>query len=150
MFHIVDDDSYLGDLLGQIMITLGYKVKVFSCPNEYIRYAKSEAYDIPIGVITDVDMPIMNGYEMMKEVHCVHPSLKFIATTGDPYIEHEYKEKACMFIKKPIRPDLLAAITHKLADCLKHGASDNMGCVNCDDKDSFCLTNWMCPHPYAT
>jgi len=147
LFHIVDNHPYLSDVLGEVMISAGYRVKLFTSPQAYVDYAQSDTFVMPIGVITEIDMPVMNGYEMMQEVHQLHPSLKFVAATSDPFIDHDYKSKACMFIQKPIDPDILVCIAERLANCRRHGPSPHIGCANCDDRNSFCLINWLCPHP---
>lgn len=147
MFHIVENHPYLSDVLGRVMISLGYQVKVFTSSQDYLQYTQSDEFVMPIGVITEIDMPVLNGYEMMQAAHQMHPSLKFVAATSDPFIDHAYKSKACLYIWKPIDPDILACMAKRLSECRTHGPSADIGCVNCDDRDAFCLVNWLCPHP---
>jgi len=145
MFHIVDDQPYLSDMLGQLLGSLGYAVETFTCPQAYLDYAASEEFTMPFGTITDIDMPIMNGYEMMRRLHHIHPSLKFVVVTGEPYIEHEYKSKACMYLSKPFRMYMLSAITQHLSDCLTHGPLKEKHCSDCDNRADFNLPSWICP-----
>ncbi|MBF0606624.1 MAG: response regulator [Candidatus Magnetobacterium sp. LHC-1] len=65
------------------------------------------AYDI---VITDIEMPIMNGLKMIEKMFELDPTQCIIITTG--YNDDEHKSKrACVNIIKPIiREVLLTAL----------------------------------------
>lgn len=150
MFHVVDDDAAVRETYADLLMALGYQVKVFATPRSYLDFVRSPEFVMPLATITNVGMPGMNGYEMMQEVHAFQPMLKFVVATGSPpLIDHAYKSKACMYLNKPFHIDTLKSITDKLSRCIAHGASREIGCAGCDHRDRFHLDDWSCPHPLA-
>ncbi|MBF0342969.1 MAG: response regulator [Nitrospirae bacterium] len=69
----------------------------------------SKAYDI---VITDIEMPIMNGLKMIDKIQEIDLNQVIIITTG--YNDDEHKSnKACVNIIKPIIKDILLSAIYK-------------------------------------
>ncbi|MCD8212774.1 MAG: response regulator [Campylobacter sp.] len=59
----------------------------------------------PDMVITDIHMPMMNGFEMMKEIVKLKPHQKFIVFTSydtDANLMKSIEQGAALFLKKPI------------------------------------------------
>lgn len=146
MIHVIDDQPYLGDILSQIIQTFGYPAKTFTCPQDYIDHVQSPDFQIPLGTITDLHMPAMNGYEMMEQAHSHCPDIKFVVMTGETGIQHEYKSKACMYLTKPFHPDTVKNIILNLAKCSESSSSSRLSCAEIDDRASFAITNKACPH----
>ncbi|KJU86818.1 Signal transduction response regulator, receiver region domain protein [Candidatus Magnetobacterium bavaricum] len=60
-------------------------------------------YDV---VITDIEMPIMNGLKMINKILEIDPAQRIIITTG--YNDDEHKSnKACVNIIKPVIREVL-------------------------------------------
>mgnify|MGYP002638593583 CR=1 FL=1 len=57
MFHIVDDQAYLGEVLAETIKSFAYSAKAFSSPQAYIDHVQSTDFQMPLGTITDIDMP---------------------------------------------------------------------------------------------
>ena len=57
-------------------------------------------------------MPEMSGYEMINAVSNLTSGLKYVVMTGDPGIQSEYSEKACMYLCKPLDPEKLYKVLH--------------------------------------
>ncbi len=108
MFHIVNDQPYLGKIFCEIIESRGHMAKAFTCHQEYINHVKSSEFQMPLATITDVDMPIMNDYAMMGKIHHVNPEMRFIVTSGETAIKHEYKPNACIYL---VNPFCLNAVT---------------------------------------
>ena len=56
-------------------------------------------------VLTDIHMPVMNGFEMMKEIARLKPQQKFIVFTSydtDTNLIKSLEQGATLFLKKPI------------------------------------------------
>lgn len=56
-------------------------------------------------IVTDIHLPGLNGFEMMKEILGLKPSQLFIVMTSfdtDQNIIHSMQEGACSFLRKPI------------------------------------------------
>ncbi|MGG7073860.1 response regulator [Campylobacter sp. 9BO] len=56
-------------------------------------------------ILTDIHMPLMNGFDMMKDIHKIKPHQKFIVFTSydtDNNLLKSVKAGATLFFKKPI------------------------------------------------
>ncbi len=81
---------------------------------EALAHIKIEMPDL---LITDVNMPVMNGLELIKEVRELSASLPIIVVSG--YDEFEYAKKAIeyhveSYILKPIDEDELVGVIERL------------------------------------
>jgi len=144
MFHVVDDDPALGEILTELITMFDHDVALFTCPVEYLKFLKTPAYVSPVAIISDVKMPQMNGYDFMHQVKNIHPQQKFVMITGTPEMEHVHKNLACMYLCKPFAPDTLKTMTDILMRC-QHSC-----CLqddeHIDDRAIFNITSWSCPH----
>lgn len=61
----VDDDKMIGEIAQEMLEVLGYEGKVVSSGKEAIEELKKESFDL---LITDIGMPVMNGWELIKIV----------------------------------------------------------------------------------
>lgn len=74
---------------------------------EALEMFRREPADI---VVTDVEMPLMNGLELLEEIRKISPRTRFLILSG--YDEFEYARKALKldveeYILKPVNEDLL-------------------------------------------
>ncbi|WP_148802281.1 response regulator transcription factor [Campylobacter concisus] len=63
---------------------------------------KKQGFDI---VMSDIHMPVLNGFEMMSEIKKLKPHQKFIVFTSydsDENLIKSYEQGATLFLKKPI------------------------------------------------
>ena len=68
---------------------------------------KSNKPDI---VVTDISMPVMNGYEMIKNIRAIDKDVKIVVTTA--HTEHDGKLDGCIIVQKPILvEELIRSIT---------------------------------------
>jgi len=106
---VVDDEESLRDLLHEALIELGHSVLVA----ENGRQALARLAETPVDVIiTDLQMPEMDGMELTVEVRRRYPEVDVIAITGFSNRYH-YAEViatgAADFITKPFTLDKLEA-----------------------------------------
>lgn len=146
MFHIVDDNSFIREFLGELLKDLGFETMDFECPQKYINFVNSDDYKRPTAIFTDVTMPIMNGYEMINIVAELIAGIKFVVMTGEPHIRSEYIAKSCMYIGKPFAPQIITGVVAKLVDCHHSGPSCQSWCNKMDDHKLFPLHECTCPH----
>ncbi len=146
MFHIVDDDSTLGEILAELISVFGYDVTLFSCPVEYLNLIKSPEYVSPIAIISDVKMPKMSGYDFMHQVKQINPQQKFVMITGTPEMEHTHKQMACMYLCKPFAPAALKTMVDVLMRCQHRCCLQDDEHI--DDRAKFHINCWACPHGY--
>ncbi|HEY6878265.1 MAG TPA: response regulator [Polyangiales bacterium] len=88
---VVDDDEDLAHLLAKVLITRNYEVRTARDSMSAIRAAIEFAPDV---ALMDIGLPMMNGYELAREVRKILPAGKcrLIALTG--FSEEGEKEKA--------------------------------------------------------
>ena len=104
---ILDDSLTIQMFIESYLEELGVQEnEVFSFKSgiEALKFIKSQGADI---VFSDINMPIMSGYDFARELFIMKPSLKssFFAISGDESRESYMKMKlngAKRFIKKPI------------------------------------------------
>jgi len=100
---IVEDDPEMRDLLRKVLEKEGYRVSVASDGAEALSLLGKTAFDL---VVTDMLMPVMNGLDLLHDVHRSRPSLPVILVTafGDwAGYSRAVEEGAAAFIKKPLR-----------------------------------------------
>ncbi|WP_291952936.1 response regulator [Campylobacter sp.] len=105
---IVEDNEISKDLL--VSGLKAYCNNVYSCENgeDGIIYFKKYKIDI---IITDIHMPIMNGFEMMKNILTLKPDQKFIVLTSyDATLSKSLDMGATLFLEKPIDIKMLRSL----------------------------------------
>ena len=65
-------------------------------------------------VLTDIEMPGLNGIAMAKELKTLHPRLQFIFVTNyTEYIEDAFSVEPVFYILKPVEPNKLSEALNK-------------------------------------
>lgn len=113
---IVDDDSLQQQLLLEMFARIegiSFDITATTHANEAIRLAQENAPHI---VFTDIEMPEMNGREIMKRIRKNNDKIKFVAITAhEPSIMPQLRSEgfdACLF--KPFSVQILAATVCQL------------------------------------
>lgn len=109
---IAEDEEY-NQIVVQGMIELLYpdvEMQLVSNGSEALEKLKTEIFDL---VLTDVDMPLMNGYELVTEVKALGLNIPMVCVTA--FAISGDKEKLLMhgferYISKPIDMDEMKAI----------------------------------------
>ncbi|CUS88909.1 Response regulator receiver domain-containing protein, partial [Candidatus Kryptonium thompsonii] len=78
---IAEDEEKLRTTVIDMLQSLGYKVYSASNGLEAIEIFKEKANEIDL-VFLDIVMPVLGGYEAMKEIVKIKPSIKVIFATG--------------------------------------------------------------------
>jgi len=101
---IVDDNEALITLMKELLETEGaYRVKTaVNGEDGYMTFLNFR----PDIILTDIEMPIKNGLEMVREIRVHHPGIKTIYMSGDPHnyrilLEKEEREYKADFLPKP-------------------------------------------------
>ena len=124
---LVEDDptltyivqSGLEDIIG------GYKVITASNGKEGIKAWESTHPDI---IISDIDMPVMNGFEMVEKIRETDGETPIIfasALTSPKDVKEGYKIGVNNYVKKPFIPDELDAHIHGLLKMKQGSRSRN-------------------------
>ena len=104
---IIDDEERLGESLKALLEGDGYKATFVTRGIDGIEEIKKGGYRI---LITDILMPEMDGFEVIKRVREIDPSLLVIVITGYASIDsavRALKEGAYDYIIKPFDYDLI-------------------------------------------
>lgn len=97
--------------------SLGYEL-VADCENGSVALEAIERL-LPDVVLTDINMPFVNGIELAQNITALHPHIKFIFLTG--YDDFEYAHQAMKlkvfdYLVKPITLSELKVILNKVKD----------------------------------
>ncbi|MES0371455.1 MAG: response regulator [Mariprofundaceae bacterium] len=140
MFHIIDDDEPILEFFSELIEEMGYEVKPFSCPLDYLSYVNSSEYVLPIAVISDISMPKMNGFEMLEKVRKKHPDIRAAVVSG--YFENRARAKvnACVYLHKPTDFNSIMQMVETFACCHENGPHPEEYQCNAE------AGKWDCPH----
>lgn len=113
---VVEDVQDTLNMLGAALSALGYRVTLCGSAQEALRAAESAWFDI---IISDIGMPDMNGYEMMRRLRAAGRlrHVPAIALTGYATRKDEDAAVAAGYdthIAKPVDPDSLVNIIEQL------------------------------------
>jgi PAS domain S-box-containing protein len=115
---LIEDEPQLRKLLGIILHELGYRVLSASNGDEGLGLFTHHENEIAI-VVTDLDMPGMNGLAVAKTLNEKKSSLKIVVTSG--YLDGTTREQARQYgvakiMQKPYDPEDLARVIRELLD----------------------------------
>ncbi len=115
---IVDDSSSVRRTLKVMLSDGGYEVVTATNGVEGLAAARSTRVDL---IIADVNMPLMNGIEMIGEIRKLddyqHTPIFVLTSESTAEVVQEAKMRgANAFIIKPFRPDLLMKGVERLLE----------------------------------
>ena len=127
----VEDDPDMSFLVEQVLTNDvgGYEVKTAKNGKEGLRLLSAETPDI---IVTDIDMPVMNGIEMVKKIRLTNkhiPILFLTGKAGSDEIDLSYAAGGSMYIKKPVKPKELNAHIKGVLNS-QHDQHDQLGNEN--------------------
>jgi FixJ family two-component response regulator len=112
---VVDDDQGILRSLEILLESADYAVRVFTSGAELLGSGGLPEIEC---VISDIDMPGMDGFELLRLVHAARPGLPIIFITGYPDTLKRLPPlggSKPRFFTKPFQgPELLAAVTDAL------------------------------------
>ncbi|MDX8396851.1 MAG: response regulator [Mariprofundaceae bacterium] len=119
MFHYVDDETIIRDLLEAFISDAEYESIGFESAEAYIDYLNSPNFVNPTAVISDVTMPGMNGYELALRIREKYPFQKIILVTGNADDAHHghAASQLCYTLDKPFKPESFIALLNILEAC---------------------------------
>lgn len=112
---IVDDEVDLRTLLGDVLQVAGYEVSTAGDGLEALEILKTEEFD---AALLDVQMPNMNGIQVLRHITEHYPKMKSIVLTGYADLNHAAEARrygAVDFISKPYTlEDIVGALERSL------------------------------------
>lgn len=111
-----DDETTLHRLIVALLSTHGYRIECVTNGAEALRAFRKNHHD---AIITDLLMPEMNGYELLRELQAIDPGAgeRTIVLTGASEETWRWFERdgVAAFLTKPVDP---IALLGELADCV--------------------------------
>ena len=104
---IIDDEELICWFLKKVLEEEGYEVGVAFDGKEGLMRLEREYFDL---IISDIKLPDILGFELIKSIKKINPKTKAIAITA---LEFQNGEKealasgASAYVKKPIEPSQL-------------------------------------------
>jgi two-component system response regulator (stage 0 sporulation protein F) len=111
---VVDDEKNACIALSKLLAHEGYEVASAGNGYEALNYLRGKDVDL---IITDINMPEMNGLAFLRELNRCHPSSNVIMITAYGEVE-SYLEAMSLgafeYINKPVKMDELNKIINKI------------------------------------
>jgi FixJ family two-component response regulator len=110
MIFIVDDDQAVRHSLILLLASEGLEARGFAGAREFLETCRPASDD---RLVVDVDMPGMNGIELLQRLRADGLKPKSVVITGQPstFVRQKALEAGAMaFLEKPIDADRLLAL----------------------------------------
>lgn len=100
---IVEDDPSLRDLLQKYLTQQGCQIMALSDAQSALAYLRSLP-DLLNLILTDVSLPGMDGYDLLKEVRRLNPRILVIILSGltEEAVQRSAEAEPDAILKKPI------------------------------------------------
>ncbi len=111
---VVDDEPTVGQMLRQMLLSLGYEVVLCASSTQALETFQREGKRIDL-VLTDMAMPVMNGAELTRRLKQLSPATPVVLCTGFSDTMDEDKAKRMGldgFLLKPVIKRQLAQAIH--------------------------------------
>ncbi|MGQ9547950.1 MAG: PAS domain S-box protein [Roseiflexus sp.] len=117
---LVEDDDLVRTMVQRALERLECRVDAIGKGEDAVARAIAADYDV---VMTDLQMPGMDGVELYERLHILRPSLRWLILTGDTM-----GERSSLFLQRTGLPVLHKPFTHdqlieRLAESLRHNPS---------------------------
>ncbi|MCI5648992.1 MAG: response regulator [Fusicatenibacter sp.] len=121
-YLIVDDEIVERKGIRMLLGRMGIHDTLLEASNgeEALEVMEQQSVDI---LLTDINMPFMDGIELLSRVHEKYPALETVIFSG--YDEFSYAKKAISYgvsayILKPVNPDEFEKVIRKIVERLDH------------------------------
>jgi len=105
---VVEDRRDVLQTLVRILEVAGYEVRGTVDPFEAVRLSRQTVFDL---VVTDLDMPGMGGYQLIRELREENPGLPAVIVSG--YGDPGELPPRSAFLHKPVEADILLRLVRQ-------------------------------------
>ena len=106
---VIDDDQSIRWILERALSNAGFKITAFETASKALtQYKRSEQNDRPALILTDFRMPGLNGFELLKQIKNIDPTLPVIIMTAYSDLDttvQAYQEGSFEYLPKPFDID---------------------------------------------
>jgi DNA-binding response OmpR family regulator len=106
---VVDDESELAELYTEAIRTQGYSVRPFSDPLMALQEICSNPSDYSL-LVVDIKMAVMNGIDLVTQIHIKNNKIKIIFISGDT--QFEKKDLRFPLLIKPFKISKLLEVVN--------------------------------------
>jgi DNA-binding NtrC family response regulator len=135
---LADDDPLIVGSLGEVLRREGYEILTAGTGLEALRILRDEEIDL---IITDINMPEMDGIHLLREVRSRNPDTMVILITGYGTIEsavEAIKAGASDYITKPICDEEMKVVIERSLESRRLRCENERLRKRLDLRYSFC------------
>jgi len=117
LIFIADDEPSVRNLAAAFVESLGFRALTFRDGMSVIEHLSTPSAEKPSLVISDIEMPRLNGIELKLRLMTLLPGVPVVIMSGmlSTALKREFPEEAANVIKKPFsRGDVEAAIKREM------------------------------------
>jgi PAS domain S-box-containing protein len=114
---LVDDEVQIMAVAKALLETMGFSVIEALNGNEAIEQYQKYAAEISM-VLTDIGMPVMDGYELFRELKKINPKLPIIVSSGfaeSDILSHIARADIAGLVSKPYRYDQMREVLKEVS-----------------------------------
>ncbi len=107
---VVDDDDALLRIHARVLAGKGYRVDTAPDGAAAARAIEAGSFDV---ILSDIDMPGMNGIQLLERVRARDLDVPVVLVTGNPAIETAIKameQGALRYLVKPVELEVLVKV----------------------------------------
>ena len=115
----VDDSNVVLKTLKNVLVKEEYELHLFSSGTRALEYLEQKNNKIPDLIILDIEMPIMNGYDILRQIKKIdylkHIPVIFLTSHNEKdQVMKAVTDGVKDYVIKPIDKDVLAKKVHSL------------------------------------
>jgi DNA-binding NtrC family response regulator len=113
---VVDDDFLIRESLSELLRAEGHEVEVAQGGREALNRLAAHTYDV---VFTDINMPEVTGFDILREVNLKYPETQVCLITGFGEIQtavQAIKQGAYDYVQKPLIDDNIKLIARRVME----------------------------------
>jgi DNA-binding NtrC family response regulator len=125
---LIDNDAVALKSLESALEPSGYRCDGFTTPEDAVKAYALKRYDI---TITDIDMPGLNGIEVLKTIRSLNKEAKVIVVTANRDVETviaALNAGACAFFTKPVDFSSLMGTLESICAVIEESKNDRDEC----------------------
>jgi len=126
VFHIIDDEEILCELATELISSAGFEASSYTNPVDYLNYVNSNDYVVPDAIFTDIQMPSMNGYELIDKIRSKFPDMKIVVVSGYYSATAAHRHNVWQYLPKPYMPEQIIAIATEIVQYCHEGEASSL------------------------
>lgn len=114
---VIDDEQMILEMLEQILASAGYEVHTVQGGQKALEFYAEHPTEL---ILTDIKMPGIDGYHILKEIKALNPEARVVLMSGysnDFSIREAIDLGADEFIVKPFRGADILKVLESAMEC---------------------------------